>query len=485
MSIATEVVDLEAQAADGSANPPKDSMVEYQRDKKRKLAGFLSDPDEPVVLDKNKESKTMSVATMSTHAPDDSSNIELAMSDGGSSNATSATLPWGGAMIFPAPQVPAEWLSDVSDGKTCGEHNGERLTAETLKALEGQLKTVVGTKAVVHEKESVDGSNLKEKDRKRLEALRIACETGDLVTSTNIGKQFLMEMAKKGTPEGDLYAGMPKADQIAMKLKWSQLKFQKFKEEKRMVKSWRRIDLEKGTYKTIDQLVMSQGSSEDAMAGICTLVRKAIQMGQPWSKINPQTDRLMFLELDFSFTEEFEVAWTHYRTEFQTGGEDAALVQGGKQALQTSVGSEQVVPKAPKGKPLAEPKGKAKAKPKPSPNVNISKFNVFWTQAVKMKMATTKAIAVGMDLVESINADETWKWARNPENKGVLEEALVDVKKELTSFHRAFLLEDAAALKKKYGEEHLTTELTSFMALKPRIDALTAMVEKVKKRNNI
>ncbi len=66
-----------------------------------------------------------------------------------------------------------------------------------------------------------------------------------------------------------------------------------------------------------------------------------------------------------------------------------------------------------------------------------------------MKMATTKAIAVGMDLVESINADETWKWARNPENKGVLEEALVDVKKELTSFHRAFLLEDAAALKKK------------------------------------
>jgi hypothetical protein len=70
MSIETEVVDLEAQAADGSANPPKDSMVGYQLDKKRKLAGFLSDPDEPVVLNKNKESKTMSVATMSTHAPD-------------------------------------------------------------------------------------------------------------------------------------------------------------------------------------------------------------------------------------------------------------------------------------------------------------------------------------------------------------------------------------------------------------------------------
>ena len=61
----------------------------------------------------------------------------------------------------------------------------------------------------------------------------------------------------------------------------------------------------------------------------------------------------------------------------------------------------------------------------------------------------------------------------------------MEVKAELTSFHRAFLLEDATVLKKKYGEEHLVTELTSFMALKPRIDALTAMVDKVKKRNSI
>ena len=63
-------------------------------------------------------------------------------------------------------------------------------------------------------------------------------------------------------------------------------------------------------------------------------------------------------------------------------------------------------------------KPKVKAKAKHPPKENMSKFNIFWAQAGKMKLATTKAIAVGMGLVEIINADTTWKWARNAENRG-------------------------------------------------------------------
>ena len=170
MSFESEVVvDPEAPGSSGSADTPKDAMVEFQADKRRKLGKFLSDPTDPVDLNKNKHAKGMSIATMSTQAPDDASHIERAMSDSGRSEATVATQPWGDMPLNAADILGSDiWLGDIPDGNAAiesGEHNCKRLTAQSLQALEGELKTVVEEKSARQQtkSEESDFSALKKK----------------------------------------------------------------------------------------------------------------------------------------------------------------------------------------------------------------------------------------------------------------------------------------------------------------------------------
>ena len=144
-----------------------------------------------------------------------------------------------------------------------------------------------------------------------------------------MGVIFRAALVKDPT-KAKTYAGLSRFDAAQWRADWAKKELQTFRDEKIYKKSWRRVDTTRGDYLSASQLVTTDGgwSDPEAVAGAQCLIEKAIAMGDPWTRIHPQTKRLLFLKLNFSYQEEFEQCWSHFRTEISDGKNDKKLTDG-------------------------------------------------------------------------------------------------------------------------------------------------------------
>jgi hypothetical protein len=378
--------------------------------------------------------------------------------------------------------VPAEFEPTqpaAQDQQSVGElvpH--DYLTKEALLRLEQSLSRNVPAPDADG---GMDTANFSVVEQQRLAGYKEAMAAGKLDPKSYLAARF-RAAHKKGTPEGNEYAKLGRDESAEFRMKWAKLSFDDWRESKTKTSVWRRVDTTRGKYMSVPQLLTEQGDSEEAMTGIVKLIKRCSAMGPPWIRLHPQTEIMLYLLLDFQFTEDFDQSWGHYKVENQVGqiqpdAEDAPV----RRAVDAP-------PMADDTAGARKAKGKAKAQGKkadPISKLPKTKFAVLWADANKMKVVLSKSTASAMELSNQINDSDLWIFARNPENKGLLDTKLADLRSKLSSFHRIFVTEDSAAIKKGYSEEHMTSEFVKLLALRPALKELDKLVDTLKKRKNI
>ena len=109
--------------------------------------------------------------------------------------------------------------------------------------------------------------------------------------------------------------------------------------------------------------------------------------------------------------------------------------------------------------------------------------------AAKVKVLLLEAVTKAQETVLTVSKDTRYKWADNPENIGVVKEALGKVQAEVTTVQRDFLLQSPADLKKTYSSAadaaKLHIELEAFVKLKDKAMELNNLVTQIIKRSNV
>ena len=231
---------------------------------------------------------------------------------------------------------------------------------EMLGALEGIAKTVHAKSEADQQQARENSSAVADKD---LAPFEECVKTQRVDPRSPIGQRFAAQH-KKGAPDGDRYRSIAsRSDAAKFRVEWAQKQFQMRKDSKVFSQTWRRVDTTKGAFKTIDQIIDGQGKGAAAMIGSLRLIHKCVRMGGSWVKIHPQTERMLFLELSFSWREDFEVAYSLYQEEFNkaqpldgSGASAAPAIADDPNGQAHSATDEEHIT------PRSTPKGRANAK---------------------------------------------------------------------------------------------------------------------------
>lgn len=411
--------------------------------------------------------------------------------------------------IEPTQVEPTEATQKMATGDAYGEVELEDDLAKIIYQIDPAdnadiLKKVDEIGAMLHKKPIEECKGFASKYDAAIDKLEEALKDGNIDPRSNLGGQFRYDL-KLDPEKAQAYKVLNRDAAKKFRMEWAKTKLQDHKEKKSKMETWRRIDVETGVYRNWDQLVSSQSggqkTTKDSILGSTKLAMKCMKMGPPWVKKNTQTERMMFLELHFEYSEEFEENWSKYREESLKAkiyqNEDEAK-NGKGQGSQDGDGSKEGDGATDGGKG-----GKVKTlKPKPKVKQNknsgggepegkrIKKgdedpkdFNGIWAKALKLKASYVKFMGSADAMMDQIKRRKEWNWANNEENRGELEETVSKVKMEMGDFHKTFVAEDPMTLKKTYGQDFLMKELKGFLEPKSGIENVMTVVNRLNKRH--
>ena len=170
------------------------------------------------------------------------------------------------------------------------------LKAENLKSLDHMFQIPAETPLP---------PDLREKN------LRKGVENGVAADST-LGMEFYRQMKAKGEAVKADYDKSSRAAKAAMRLEWCNDTLKAHMIRRSYGKSFKRVDIKKGTYKPFSRWVQDQGGDQEAVNGCIKGAIKLFKMGAPWVRRNPVTERVEFLDLECGFEEVMEENWSRY-----------------------------------------------------------------------------------------------------------------------------------------------------------------------------
>jgi hypothetical protein len=330
-------------------------------------------------------------------------------------------------------------------------------------------------------------------DKKEHTRLKAVVDAGNFETKSYLGNKF-RDFLKHDKAAMQKYKSLDgRAEQAAFRLSWAQKQLSDFEEQRSFKQSFSRSDHTHGNYRTFGRMIVEFGGwqSKAAIAGATTAAHKCLAMGKPWIMVHPQSEMLLFLILDFGFSEEFTKAWTHFRLERSSGS------MSGKKAIETEGGGniEDKVTLMGKGVLKGEDKdsekatgkddkkgtnpkkqgeaGKAKTKPlvKPEDMDNAT----LWREASKLKQSLQAASCCAVEIFEKVNNDVAWSWAKGVQIEK-LKDAQGNLKANMTDFHKKFVMTASInSMKKEFATAMCDTELLKFIKLKGLVDKLQAV----------
>ena len=354
---------------------------------------------------------------------------------------------------------------------------------------------------------------------KDFKILKEAIDTGRVDPRSALGQRFTTEH-QKGTEAGDAYRKLDRKQAAEKRLEWAKKQFDNSTQGKSFRQTWRHVDTTKGTFKPFSKLVVGQGNDWPSLVGALKLARKCSMMGHPWTMVHPQTERTLFLELEFSWKEEFEQAWSEFTEHFTkidggnrdephkiVAGSAGTTGTGTNEPRSTGAGTSSTEPGIPgSGDPEPDnepgntepgngngadggnngrprPKGKAKPKAQPKGQPAPAKDNVI-KQACALKSQMLSLISTSGQLIKQIEDEPEWAWAQNEQNKGALLAARDKFKASLTAFGRKFIIEDVNSVKKNFSSDAaFVVECQNSLASKGDADNLAALTRRLLKRH--
>ena len=234
-------------------------------------------------------------------------------------------------------------------------------------------------------------------------------------------------------------------------------------------------------------------------------------MGGDWVMRHPQSERMLYLCLNFSFSETFSKSWDKKvqhinHGDVQQPGEadpdnNVAAKGAGKDKGESKASLAQVDNNkgngedngkgkdTGKGKPTEPGKAKGKGKGKDNgkgkgngdmKNV-IKACNVIKTDFLKN---ATQAMEL-IKLIDEAQPNSKWAWAKNDENRGWLHETASDLNKDMELSHnRRMMTEDITQMAKTIEDKNKVMEdLLEFQKLSPKVETLKGVLTTMLKRS--
>jgi len=231
---------------------------------------------------------------------------------------------------------------------------------------------------------------------------------------------------------------------------------------------------------------------EEAIQGAANLVSQCLAMGGSWTRVNPQTQRVNFLRLSFEWQEQFSESWQSFREEFgkpvapselgvnaEPIGNDRAESTGKDIIQKKDVAKAALLNKG-------NGKGKSEDKDKDKSNAN-GKQSAILVAAIKMRQKYLGVTSLAMTIDEQITREETWSWAKNDQNQGVLTKTVAELKGSLSQFGRQWVSEEPTTMRRKFAnaKELFTKELANFTeSANPKVKALEIKCVELQKKHN-
>ena len=187
------------------------------------------------------------------------------------------------------------------------------------------------------------------------------------------------------------------------------------------------------------------------------------------------------------WAEIFEQCWEKVTKE--TGSEQIDMEHGTEPAASADAPIEDATsPEKAKSAAKAKAKGKAAAaKPSAAEDASAKKLVASLQRGCqKTKIAFQNAVASAMQVLEQIEKDPVWSWAKGTAHHEGLQEATATLRGSVGEFGKAFLMgNDWAELRKKHTVERLTVELSTFLETRAMIVELELETKQICKAHEV
>ena len=264
--------------------------------------------------------------------------------------------------------------------------------------------------------------------------------------------------------------------------------------KKQRAEEWKSIDTSVGTYESASTIFRLEGGTPEDVQPVKRLLRKRAQMGFPFTCWNSMSGRHDFLYIKKGSREIFTRSWKMYEAQSQSlvatpapplaaDASDAAVAREhspvNRKAARKTTAFATVSPKAAALLSAApptkrrKPGGDGDTGPKKPKTATHSLASRTFRQACKAKAQCNNVTTAAANLVQQINNDPAWKWARNAAMLEPLTASLTALEAAIGEFARVFLSRDIVDCKKKFQADKLIVECSQLaLTLDPLVQCV-------------
>jgi hypothetical protein len=334
-------------------------------------------------------------------------------------DAMSAIASSDGADAVSVTAMDPTLLWETAAGNRDSLSAGVELTEQNLGEFEHGLGEMSDRLQQQEKEEMEKAPVLNKNEARKFAALQQAMDEGKMDASSYLAKTFRAALDDEKMKS---FAKLGRAEQAAFRLEWAKAQYGSFREIKSKTKSWRRIDVKKGTYMNLSNVIISEGGFQDkeAVKGAQRLVAMCLAMGPPWHMKHPQTKRVLYLRLDYSYVEEFEEMFQQCKQEYDNGvltSKTAGDGQSDKVPEITVDNGDGELPQLPQTSSEVKPKGKAKAQVKgkvAAPSDASVAFAKLWTDATKLRIVLISVLGSAQQMLDIMASSVEWEWDHHP-----------------------------------------------------------------------
>ena len=335
-------------------------------------------------------------------------------------------------------------------------------------------------------------------DKKIRAALEQVLATGKFDPRSGYGNKFRTAL-NNDADQKRLYDNMSKDAARDFRLNWAKTTLDSIVKKKTTTTEWSKSDKDKYRYRTFGAMVKDFGGWRDqsAIDGASRAAMKCILMGPPWVDTHPQSEMATFAILDKSWEEVFSQRWSETREEWSNAvgsGRPAApsaprpaAPSAPQPAIAAAAAKVDATcdEEAPAAKKRRTKGDKGQLEPSevvlPGESAKGDKKEVAkkLRDATKFKVDFASACHKALELLQCIEKEEAWSWARG-DKMPKLKVLVSNLKKELTPWGSAFMMEsDMSKLRKQNTTDKLNAELDSLLALQQRVKEVTQFTDKL------
>lgn len=301
-----------------------------------------------------------------------------------------------------------------------------------------------------------------------------------------IGQRF-QRAHKKGSAAAIEYAKCKSHEEKRIfRQQWAAKRFTEIKMQKREMRSWREVDIERGEYMPLARLIECEGYAFDpigAMKAGYAHARRCASLGGQWICMNHFTGRLEYLKLRKEFEHQMVKSWQMF-TEYSeaqaasSGEGNDPEIRDGAPAAGADGGAGSVKKRKQAEKSDGADKAEEERRQKPKKEKSIVDDRLI--EARKLRAQFLACTASTTSLIGTISqGGEDWTWANNTENLGKLKGLLEQVESGVSRFGKNFILGETGDLKKEHDHAQLQVFLEEFLAVKDKLKALEVFKKKV------